>query len=183
MTTSLPTKRRQELLTNGYIRNNSHELHIPRELMNLCLSFHNENIHIIVKLEKLRKLLSLKHQPQPDIYSKIMKYKDINFICNICPAWNSQGWIIFNVQMMQIKQNIKSIRYIFKVCCPQIKAISHKTKSKRGSSINDVSFIGCSKSSLILSQCDIKDELEFIYNIKISNIEYKDGTKYIDPTE
>ena len=174
MTTSLPPEGRHELLTNGYIRNNSHKLHIPTELMHLCLSFYDDNIHITVKSERLRKLLGMKYQPQPPIHSKIMKYKGISFICSISQGWNSGGGkIIFTVETMPIPQNIKIITYVIKVCCPQIKTISHRTKDIRGPSIKDSIFIGCSKSSLILSQCDIKHELEFIYNIKISNIEYK----------
>ena len=120
MSQFLPTKRKQEMLTVGYIRSNANNMNVPVALSHLCLAFHNINIHMIFTGAKLKQLLEMENHTA--IYSKIMKYKDINFHCSICPnGWHKcdEGNVMFYLEKKSICKDIKSITYTCSMYCPQ----------------------------------------------------------------
>ena len=130
MSSPLLAKQKQELLTFGYIRSTTNNENIPVELNHLCLQFYNTNIHLIFNKETLtlNKFLSMEHHQA--IYSNVMKYKCIDFICSVCPnGWIKahKGKVMFYLEIKKIPENIKRIIFICKLYCHQTNTFWQKT--------------------------------------------------------
>ena len=151
---------------------------IPMALNDLCLSLYNENIHIIFQSEKMPKFLSMDNHKC--IYSKrVIKYKDIELCCSICPnGWTTKdkGKVIFYLERKAIPQNIKSITFICKMACPQTNTQYQMTKKKEISKLT--ALFKWHPNLLLLTDCHGHNELEFICNVDILNIQYDNGTEY-----
>ena len=197
MSSFLATKKQQELLCCGYIRNmgcKSGPLtpDTPILINDLCISFYNENIYMLFQQEKVNKFLSMdNHQ---FIYSKPIKYKTMSFVCSICPnGWNKTEatkvmfYLEFNHNKNESKcinnnnnnipNNIKSLTFITKMFCVQTNT-EYEITTKKEISSNTRILSKWDPYLLSLAQCQNESELEFICNVNILNIEYKNGKQW-----
>ena len=173
----LPTNYEQFLLVCGWSKHNT-KSNIPKAISHLFFKFYNVNICMVFKGEKLNQFLSQKCASA--FLSRIITYQSMKFQCRI--ASGSKVW--FSVIIKSKPNNIKFVTFRTKMCSPQTNTQYQLTQRKNMKSESyDNSLVKWDEDTLTLSECKniAKDHarLEFLCNIDILNIEYDDGTKYI----
>ena len=177
---SLPTKLYQEKIVFGYIRND-YRSHVPAPLKYLCLSFYDQNVHMIFQDRRLVQFVSMQHRTA--IYSQSFRFKDMMFHCSLCPrGWTrcDENKVMFYLETKHIPSNIKSISFLVTMECTQTETRYFNVQKK----------LIASRSRQILSKWNADllsfdkignqtfSELEFICHVNVYEIQYENGAKW-----
>ena len=112
---------REDLLGSGYIRNNSLNYIIPRDVIQLCCSYFSVSVPWHFEGNNLKKLLSYK--PGKILFQSSDKdtiIDNIKFTSGICPNTNGIGLVSFYLKLLSIPENISSITVYYELYCREL---------------------------------------------------------------
>lgn len=188
MASSFPTKREQELLTCGYVRekmkliDSVSDFNVWNPIGMLCCEYHDEFIRITTNSTRIRDLSA-----GYVIKSKIMTHPlQIKFICEIVkhPYLNDYVFRIIPVYIPETFRDYTSnkekkyVRWVQHLHCPQRGTFSHKCWDYMSIRISKMECL-----RVILN--DFNEELEFIAKINVQCVVYTNGKSCykVEPTK